>query len=67
MTTKLTLPPNGADHNSTVFQTWYFLVTTYINQLLDSVGTGGEWTGNLDGGNVDSVYGGTTGIDGGGV
>lgn len=63
MVNKLSLPPVGAEHQSAPFQTWYSLIARIINQIIDE-GTGGG-VNNLDGGTASSVYGGTTGIDGG--
>lgn len=62
MTNRISPPPVGALHESAQFQTWYSLIAKWINYLLVN---GGGGSGNLDGGSATSVYGGTTGIDGG--
>lgn len=59
MNHRLSPPPVGALHESNHFQTWYSFVTKFINYLLVN------GYSNLDGGSATSVYGGTTGVDGG--
>lgn len=63
---KLPKPPIHAEHNSGPFQDWYARITTLVNWLYDNIGSGGGGgSPNLDGGHANTIYGGTSPINGG--